>query len=48
MVAIAYLTALTTHFSYGLLFAFGHIRDFFRKILDWGSSNNLQVCSNVS
>ncbi|OAY52541.1 long chain base biosynthesis protein 2a isoform X1 [Manihot esculenta] len=42
MVAIAYLTALTTHFSYGLLFAFGHIRDFFRKILDWGSSNNLQ------
>uniref|UniRef100_A0A2N9EH00 Aminotransferase class I/classII large domain-containing protein n=1 Tax=Fagus sylvatica TaxID=28930 RepID=A0A2N9EH00_FAGSY len=42
MIAIPYLTALTTFFSYGLLFAFGQIRDLFRKITDWCSSNNLQ------
>ncbi|MCH91791.1 long chain base biosynthesis protein 2a-like, partial [Trifolium medium] len=42
MIAIPYLTALTTYFSYGLLFAFGQFRDFFRKIFDWCSSNNLQ------
>ncbi|KAF2301816.1 hypothetical protein GH714_029519 [Hevea brasiliensis] len=42
MIAIPYLAALTTYFSYGLLFAFGQIRDFFRKILDWSGSNNLQ------
>ena len=40
MIAIPYLT---TYFSYGLLFAFGQFRDFFRKIFDWCSSNNLQV-----
>lgn len=45
MIAIPYLTALTTYFSYGLLFAFGQFRDFFRKIFDWCSSNNLQVRS---
>lgn len=44
MIAIPYLTALTTYFSYGLLFAFGQIRDFFRKFCDgWWSPNNLQV-----
>ncbi|EXB62852.1 Serine palmitoyltransferase 2 [Morus notabilis] len=42
MIAIPYLTALTTYFSYGLLFAFGQLRDFFRKFIDWWSSNNLQ------
>eukprot|EP00246_Nothoceros_aenigmaticus_P004460 TRINITY_DN16000_c0_g1_i1.p1 TRINITY_DN16000_c0_g1~~TRINITY_DN16000_c0_g1_i1.p1 ORF type:complete len:491 (+),score=85.95 TRINITY_DN16000_c0_g1_i1:234-1706(+) len=29
-VAIPYLVALTTYISYGLLFVFGHMRDFFR------------------
>ncbi|KAL9454466.1 hypothetical protein AB3S75_009958 [Citrus x aurantiifolia] len=42
MISIPYLTALTTYFSYGLLFVFGQIRDFFRKIIDWWSANNLQ------
>ncbi|GAV59537.1 Aminotran_1_2 domain-containing protein [Cephalotus follicularis] len=42
MIAIPYLTALTTYFSYGLLFVFGQIRDLFSKIFDWWSSNNLQ------
>lgn len=31
MVTIPYFTALTTYFSYGLLFVFGHMRDFFRS-----------------
>ncbi|KAG6385989.1 hypothetical protein SASPL_154873 [Salvia splendens] len=39
---IPYLTALTTYFSYGLLFAFGQLRDFFRKSLDWWSASTLQ------
>nr|CAB3475318.1 unnamed protein product [Digitaria exilis] len=34
MVRLPYSTALTTLFSYGLLFAFGHLRDFFRRIID--------------
>ncbi|XP_009378026.2 long chain base biosynthesis protein 2a [Pyrus x bretschneideri] len=42
MIAIPYLTALTTYFSYGLLFVFGQVRDFFRKIIDWWSASNLQ------
>ncbi|RWR85961.1 long chain base biosynthesis protein 2a-like protein [Cinnamomum micranthum f. kanehirae] len=42
MITIPYLTALTTLFSYGLLFVFGHMRDLFRKFLDWPSSGNLQ------
>ncbi|GMY12996.1 long chain base biosynthesis protein 2a-like [Fagus crenata] len=42
MIAIPYLAALTTYFSYGLLFSFGKIRDLFRKITGWFSSNNLQ------
>ena len=33
MVTIPYFTALTTYFSYGILFVFGHIRDFFRRLL---------------
>eukprot|EP01018_Ginkgo_biloba_P017272 Gb_24136 [translate_table: standard] len=33
MVAIPYFTALTTYFSYGLLFVFGHLRDIFRIFL---------------
>lgn len=39
---LPYLTALTTLFSYGLLFAFGQFRDFIRKILDLRKSKNLQ------
>ncbi|KAM1576565.1 hypothetical protein ACFX10_032869 [Malus domestica] len=42
MIVIPYLTALTTYFSYGLLFIFGQVRDFFRKIIDWWSASNLQ------
>ncbi|KAL9250606.1 Long chain base biosynthesis protein 2a-like protein [Drosera capensis] len=42
MITIPYLTAITTYFSYGLLFAFGQLRDFFRRIVDWWSSSNLQ------
>ncbi|GFP92047.1 long chain base biosynthesis protein 2a [Phtheirospermum japonicum] len=42
MITIPYLTALTTYFSYGLLFAFGQLRDFFRKTVDWCSHNSLQ------
>uniref|UniRef100_A0A6N2KUX3 serine C-palmitoyltransferase n=1 Tax=Salix viminalis TaxID=40686 RepID=A0A6N2KUX3_SALVM len=42
MIKIPYLTALSTYFSYGLLFAFGQFRDFFRKIFDWFHSSNLQ------
>ncbi|KAK9037187.1 hypothetical protein V6N11_022108 [Hibiscus sabdariffa] len=41
MIAIPYLTALTTHFSYGLLFVFGHVRDFFRKLMFF-TNDNLQ------
>lgn len=43
MITIPYLTALTTYFSYGLLFAFGQLRDFFRKLIDWRHASNLQV-----
>ncbi|KAJ3678238.1 hypothetical protein LUZ60_002041 [Juncus effusus] len=42
MVRLPYLTALTTLFSYGLLFVFGQLRDLARKVLDWSKSNNLQ------
>ncbi|XP_011002110.1 PREDICTED: long chain base biosynthesis protein 2a-like [Populus euphratica] len=42
MIKIPYLTALNTYFSYGLLFVFGHFRDFFRKILGCFHSSNLQ------
>ncbi|XP_068666948.1 long chain base biosynthesis protein 2d-like [Aristolochia californica] len=42
MINIPYLTALTTLFSYGLLFAFGQLRDLFRKFLECFSSNKLQ------
>ncbi|XP_049409951.1 long chain base biosynthesis protein 2a-like isoform X1 [Solanum stenotomum] len=42
MITIPYLTALSTYFSYGLLFAFGQFRDFFRKIFDWWNASNLQ------
>ncbi|KAM1114808.1 hypothetical protein PS1_005474 [Malus domestica] len=43
MIAIPYLTALTTYFSYGSLFVFDQVRDFFRKIIDWWSASN--ICS---
>lgn len=43
MVRLPYLTALTTLFSYGLLFAFGQLRDFFRKLIDWSKSKDLKV-----
>ncbi|XP_022774198.1 long chain base biosynthesis protein 2a-like [Durio zibethinus] len=42
MIAIPYLAALTTYFSYGLLFAFGQIRDFFRKFIDCCYTSNNQ------
>lgn len=42
MITIPYLTALSTYFSYGLLFAFGQFRDFFRKFFDWWRATNLQ------
>ncbi|KAG6543374.1 hypothetical protein Mapa_015288 [Marchantia paleacea] len=32
-VTIPYFAALTTYFSYGLLFVFGHLRDFFRGFM---------------
>nr|KAJ0211002.1 hypothetical protein LSAT_V11C400190110 [Lactuca sativa] len=41
-ITIPYLTALTTYFSYGLLIAFGQLRDFFRKFIDWRKASNLQ------
>nr|DAD34122.1 TPA_asm: hypothetical protein HUJ06_004762 [Nelumbo nucifera] len=47
MITIPYLTALTTYFSYGLLFAFGQFRDLFRKIFDWWSANNLQGYASI-
>ncbi|KAG6511681.1 long chain base biosynthesis protein 2a-like [Zingiber officinale] len=40
MVRLPYSTALTTLFSYGLLFAFGQLRDLFRKIIDWFKSSS--------
>jgi hypothetical protein len=47
MASLQYLTTLTTLFSYGILLAFGHFRDFFRGILDATRSSNLKVCSAV-
>ncbi|WZZ00309.1 hypothetical protein YC2023_072637 [Brassica napus] len=41
MITIPYLTAVSTYFSYGLLFAFGQLRDYSRLIFDWCSTNNL-------
>ncbi len=43
MVRLPYTTALTTLFSYGLLFAFGQLRDFFRNIVDWFKAKNVKV-----
>jgi len=43
MVRLPYTTALTTLFSYGLLFAFGQLRDFFRKLIDWFKAKNVKV-----
>lgn len=42
MVRLPYTTALTTLFSYGLLFAFGQLRDFFRKLIDWFKPNSVK------
>jgi hypothetical protein len=39
-----YTTALTTLLSYGLLFAFGQLRDFFRKLIDWFKPTSVKVC----
>lgn len=41
MITIPYLTAVSTYFSYGLLFAFGQLRDYSRRIFDWWSTNDL-------
>jgi hypothetical protein len=35
--------ALTTLFIYGLLYAFGQLRDFFRKFVDWFKAKNVKV-----
>lgn len=43
MITIPYLTAVSTYFSYGLLFAFGQLRDYSRLIFDWWRTSNLQV-----
>ncbi|KAJ6688436.1 LONG CHAIN BASE BIOSYNTHESIS 2A-LIKE PROTEIN [Salix koriyanagi] len=49
MVKIPFFLALSTYFSFGLLFVFGQVRDFFRKIFDFFHSSNLQgyapICS---
>ncbi|KAI3913152.1 hypothetical protein MKW98_007168 [Papaver atlanticum] len=37
---IPYTTSLTTLFSYGLLFAFGQLRDLFRKFFEWWKDTN--------
>ncbi|ESQ31915.1 hypothetical protein EUTSA_v10004251mg [Eutrema salsugineum] len=42
MITIPYLTAVSTYFSYGLLFAFGQLRDFVRRFIDWWLVSNLQ------
>ncbi|KAG8089881.1 hypothetical protein GUJ93_ZPchr0011g28344 [Zizania palustris] len=42
MVRLPYTTALTTLFSYGLLFAFGQLRDFFRQLIDWFKANDVK------
>ncbi|XP_010503519.1 PREDICTED: long chain base biosynthesis protein 2b [Camelina sativa] len=42
MITIPYLTAVSTYFSYGLLFAFGQLRDYSRLLFDWWRTNNLQ------
>ncbi|XP_020245393.1 long chain base biosynthesis protein 2d-like [Asparagus officinalis] len=51
MVQISFFTSLTTRFSFFLLFAFGQMRDFFRKILDFRKSKNLEgyapICSGM-
>ncbi|RZC43467.1 hypothetical protein C5167_036410 [Papaver somniferum] len=40
MMKIPYTTSLTTLFSYGLLFAFGKLRDLFRKFFEWWKDTN--------
>lgn len=49
MVRLPYLIALSTLFSYGLLFAFGQMRDFFRKLIDWfkSTSEDLKVSTFI-
>nr|XP_043608271.1 long chain base biosynthesis protein 2a-like [Erigeron canadensis] len=42
MVAVSYMTALTTYFSYVMLFVFGQVRDFFHNLIDWWKHTNLQ------
>ncbi|KAI3820643.1 hypothetical protein L1987_08191 [Smallanthus sonchifolius] len=43
MITIPYLTALTTYFSYVLLFVFGQLRDFSSNLIDWWKPSNVQV-----
>ncbi|XP_042448688.1 long chain base biosynthesis protein 2a-like isoform X1 [Zingiber officinale] len=40
MVRLTYLTALTTLIGYGIFFAFGLLRDLFRKLFDWSESDD--------
>ncbi|CAM0907788.1 unnamed protein product [Alopecurus aequalis] len=42
MARMAYTTALTTLLSYGLLFAFGQLRDLFRKITGWFKATSVK------
>uniref|UniRef100_A0ACD6ACM7 Uncharacterized protein n=1 Tax=Avena sativa TaxID=4498 RepID=A0ACD6ACM7_AVESA len=42
MVSPPFLIALTTRFSYALIFAFGRLRDLFCRILDAAKSSNLE------
>ena len=43
MARLPFTTALTTLFSYGLLFAFGQLRDFFRMLIDWFKATSVKV-----
>ena len=47
MVRLPYLTSLTSLFTYALLLAFGHLRDFFRRFLDSRKPGNLKVRSSI-
>jgi hypothetical protein len=38
---IPYYVALTTYFAYGLLFVYGHFRDFFRSLMKTEKSDKV-------
>ncbi|KAM0929034.1 hypothetical protein ACQ4PT_001868 [Festuca glaucescens] len=47
MVRLPYMTVLTALFSYGLLFAFGQLRDFFHKLIDLFKAKNVKGCAPI-